>query len=388
VVDLTRAFRDAPAVDVRARTARAGASITYRELNAAAAAHHLRLPPDPSSGQFCTIGGMVATNAAGAHSVKYGAMRSWVRSLEFVTADGEIGRASLKDGPDAARTAAVRRFGDVELWLREHRTAIERSSARTRKNSAGYRFSAPAADDRVLQLLVGSEGTLAFITAVEVRLAPLPNSRSTLLVTLNSLDDVGPAVRALVPLEPSALEMLDRTYLDFARASGSRVASGTEALLLVEFEGDARAGERAVRGIAATTSVAEDPAAIGKLWELRHLASPILAGLPDHLRSLQVIEDGCVPLDWLGEYIAGLRGIAKQCGFEIVIFGHAGDGHIHANVLVDSGDADLAERLDRCLRAASELQIALGGTTSGEHGDGRLRAPFVEPLFGSTYLDA
>lgn len=372
VVDLTHGFRAAPNIDAAAGTARVGASITWRELNGAAAAFGLRLPPDPSSGNFCTIGGMVATNAAGAHSVKYGAMRRWVRSLDFVSVDDQY---------------QPRLDRDVAPWLRQRQLVLENAPPKTRKNSAGYRLANYPDNDWVKHLLIGSEGTLAFITDVEVALAPLPASLSTLLVTLTSLDDVAPAVRALAPLAPSALEMLDRTYLDFARATGSRVPSGTEALLLVEFEGDAREGEGAVQGIAATTVVAEDPGAIGKLWELRHLASPILAGLPDHLRSLQVVEDGCVPLDRLGEYIGALRRIAAACGFQIVIFGHAGDGHVHANVLVDVSDADLAPRLERCLQETSAIQIALGGTTTGEHGDGRLRAPFLEALYGATYVE-
>jgi FAD/FMN-containing dehydrogenase len=387
VVDLTRGFRSPPVIDAEAGTARAGASITYRELNDAAAAHGLRLPPDPSSGNFCTIGGMVATNAAGARTVKYGAMRSWVRSVEFVSAEGEVGVAGTR-APGHRGTEVERRLeAGVAPWLRQHQLTLENAGPKTRKNSAGYLLANYPDDDWVKHLLIGSEGTLAFITDVEVSLAPLPASLSTLLVTLRSLDDVAPAVRALAPLAPSALELLDKTYLDFARATGSRVPSGTEALLLVEFEGDAREGERTVQGIAATTVVADDPAAVARLWELRHLASPILAGLPDHMRSLQVVEDGCVPLDRLGEYITALRRGADECGFQIVIFGHAGDGHVHANVLANTSDADLAERLERCLGEVSATQIALGGTTAGEHGDGRLRAPFVESLYGAAYME-
>ena len=388
VVDLTFGFRSAPVINAEARTARAGASITYRELNDAAATSGLRLPPDPSSGNFCTIGGMVATNAAGAHTVKYGAMRSWVRGLRLVCADGEVTETGAPGHRGTGKSAVEQRLErDVAPWLRQHQLPLENAPPKTRKNSAGYLLANYPDNDWVKHLLIGSEGTLAFITEVEVALAPLPASRSTLLVTLASLDDVAPAVRALSPLAPSALELLDRTYLDFVRVTGSRVPSGTEALLLVEFEGDARSGERAVQGIAATTAVADDPAAVNRLWELRHLASPILAGLPDHLRSLQVVEDGCVPLEQLGACIKGLRRIAAACGFQVVIFGHAGDANVHANMLVDVHAADLADRLERCLREVSAVQIALGGTTTGEHGDGRLRAPFLEALYGATYLE-
>jgi FAD/FMN-containing dehydrogenase len=383
VVDLTQGFRNAPVVDASAGTARCGASITYQALNAAAAAYGLRLPPDPSSGAFCTIGGMVATNAAGSHSVKYGAMRGWVRQLEFVTADGDCGRT---DGP-TRRTAAEERFlRDVAPALRERSAALAAAVPHTTKNSAGYALDLFAAGGRTADLLTGSEGTLAFITAVEVSLAPLPADRSTLLVTLRSLDDVGPAVLALRPLGPSAVELLDRTYLDFVRGAVQRhLPADTEAVLLVEFEGDGHGALEAVRDFAETTELADDIASVSRLWELRHLASPILASLPNKLRSLQLIEDGCVPVPVLGRYIRALREAATAHGFEVVIFGHAGDGHLHANLLVDASAPDFAARLASCLEAVTGAQLSLGGTPSGEHGDGRLRAPFLTPTFGEEF---
>jgi FAD/FMN-containing dehydrogenase len=390
VVDLTAGFRDAPRVDPGARLAHAGAAVTFRELNGVAAASGLRLPPDPSSGAFCTLGGMVACNAAGAHTLKYGAMREWTEAVEFVTADGEVGRAGRERLPPERWTAAERRLEtDVAPWLRAHQLELERAVPRTRKNSSGYTFVGQGDDAWVRHLLVGSEGTLAFITAVEVRLAPLPDDVSTLLVTLRALDDISPAIERLRPFTPSACELLDRTYLDFVRAAAhAPIPAGTEAVLLVEFEHDAHAAADAVRGVASSTVFADDPAAVSKLWEVRHLASPTLAALPDTMRSLQVVEDGCVPPERLGDYIRALRGLGAAHGFQIVIFGHAGDGHVHANLLADVTAPDVADRLAACLAEVSAAQIALGGTLAGEHGDGRLRAPFAEALLGATAMEA
>ena len=386
VVDLSQAFRDPPVIDAAARTARCGASVSCQALNAAAAGYGLRFPPDPSSAAFCTLGGMVATNAAGAHSVKYGAMRRWVRGLEFVTSDGEVGRTGAQTH---RRTAAEERFArDVAPSLREHAAELAAAVPHTTKNSAGYALDAYAASGHTADLLTGSEGTLAFITAVDVALAPLPDERSTLLITLRSLDDVGPAVLALKPLGPSAVELLDRTYLDFVRgAAQRRIPAGTEAVLLVEFESEVSGALDAVRGLAETTELADDLASVSRLWELRHLASPILASLPNNLRSLQLVEDGCVPVPVLGRYIRALREAAAAHGFDIVIFGHAGDGHLHANLLADVTAPDFAERLASCLDAVTGAQLSLGGTPSGEHGDGRLRAPFLVSTFGEGYAE-
>jgi FAD/FMN-containing dehydrogenase len=389
VVDLTRGFAQPPVVDPAAHTARAGAAVTYRALNEAAARHGLFLPPDPASGKFCTLGGMVSTNASGPHSLKYGAMRGWVTGLQFVTADGETGSAEAggEEPPTHVRTAAEERF------YREAAPAIERDALalaaavpHTPKNSSGYDLPGWARSGDLTRLLVGSEGTLVVVTAVEVALAPLPARTSTILVALRSLEDVGPAVLALLPLEPSAVELMDRTYLDFVQASAHRsLPDGTEAVLLAEFEGDGAGAAEALTGIASAIERADDPAAVADLWELRHLASPILTRMPDDTRSLQLVEDGCVPVQRLGAYIASLRDIAGRHGFRIVIFGHAGDGHLHANVIADVRAPDLVQRLAACLDDVTSAQLALGGTPSGEHGDGRLRAPYLARTFGEPY---
>jgi FAD/FMN-containing dehydrogenase len=394
VVDLTRGFAQPPVVDLATHTARAGAAVTYRALNEAAAAQGLFLPPDPASGKFCTLGGMVSTNAAGPHTLKYGAMRRWVTGLQFVTADGEVGSAGTgarghggTDVPGPARTRAEERFlRDAGPAITRDALSLAAAVPHTPKNSSGYDLPGWAHSGDLTQLFVGSEGTLAVVTAVEVALAPLPARTSTVLVALRTLEDVGPAVLALLPLEPSAVELMDRTYLEFVQATSHRaLPKGTEAVLLAEFEGDGAGAAEALAGIASAIERADDPAAVADLWELRHLASPILTRMPDDTRSLQLVEDGCVPVQRLGAYIASLRDIAGRHGFRIVIFGHAGDGHLHANVIADVRAPDLVQHLAACLDDVTSAQLGLGGTPSGEHGDGRLRAPYLARTFGEPY---
>ena len=389
VVDLTRGFARPPIVNAPAHAAIAGAAVPYGVLNEAAAPHGLFLPPDPASGKFCTLGGMVGTNAAGPHSLKYGAMCGWVTGLHFVTADGETGRTCV-DGQELqfrGYTAAEERFyRDVAPAIGREALALAAAVPHTSKNSSGYDLPGFARSGELTRLLVGSEGTLALVTDVEVSLAPLPPRTSTVLVTLRSLDDVGAAVLALLPLEPSALELMDRSYLDFVQAGAHRdLPADTQAVLLAEFEGDGAGAAEAVRDLATAIERADDPVAVAGLWELRHLASPILARLPDETRSLQLVEDGCVPVRRLAAYVASLREAAKRHGFRIVIFGHAGDGHLHANVIADTRAPDLVQRLAACLDEVTVVQIALGGTPSGEHGDGRLRAPYLVQTFGEEY---
>jgi FAD/FMN-containing dehydrogenase len=265
---------------------------------------------------------------------------------------------------------------------------------RTSKNSSGYALDAYLASGDVLDLFIGSEGTLGIVTEIEWRLDHIPPCRAGIRVALRSLEDLGPAVVALGPSDPSAIELLDRSFLDLvgaaalaeARLQGSRA----EAVLLVELERENEASlraaiahaEAAVRGLAVSIEVGTSAEATDKLWAIRHAASPILARLPENTRSLQVIEDGCVPVARMGEYVREVRRVADRCGIPAILFGHAGDGHVHVNLLPDVGrvgwEAPVAEVLDTISQTVAEL----GGTLSGEHGDGRLRAAALARVFG------
>jgi len=163
-----------------------------------------------------------------------------------------------------------------------------------------------------------------------------------------------------------------------------------EAVLLVELErSDADALERAVRdaaeavgSIAASVETGLSPASAARLWALRHAASPILAGLPEHRRSLQVVEDGCVPVERTGDYIRAVRQAAASRGIAAVIFGHAGDGHVHVNLLPEVGRPGWEGAVAGLLDEVTAALARLGGTPAGEHGDGRLRAGLLDRIYG------
>jgi len=191
-------------------------------------------------------------------------------------------------------------------------------------------------------------------------------------------------------LNPSAVELLDRTLLDLVREAGAALPDGLEGLLLIEFERETQAAARgvvgdAVRGLRASTAhvaTAVDRASLEALWAVRRMASPALARLPENRRSLQVVEDGCVPLERLADYIAGIRAAAQGRGVPVAIFGHAGDGHVHVNALPDLTVGGWRDALAALYAEAAELLLRLGGTPSGEHGVGRLRAGLLERVYG------
>ncbi len=378
IVDLSSGFHwTAP--DWAGRTIWAGASVTWAEVNDAARPFGLRLPPDPSSGAFATAGGMVATNAAGPRSVRCGSVRAWIEAVEVVGADGEARQ--------------VRRGGGAGPWQMtpDTRHLVHERFPRTRKNSAGYALDRYADSAAELDLLVGSEGTLAFVTAVEWRLEPIPTDVAGVALGFGSLAQLAEAVPYLVALNPAAVELLDRTLLDFVRDAGETLPAGLDGLLLVDFERETAAAARgvvgdAVRALRASTSHVEtavDRAGLERLWAVRKLASPALARLPESRRSLQVIEDGCVPLECLGDYVAGIREAAGRRGVPVAIFGHAGDGHVHVNALPDTTRPGWRDALAALFEDAAGLLERLGGTPSGEHGMGRLRAGLAERFYGS-----
>ncbi|PYO96951.1 MAG: hypothetical protein DMD60_08570 [Gemmatimonadetes bacterium] len=388
VVDLSQGFHwTAP--DWARRRLWAGASVTWAELAAAARPFGLRLPPDPSSGAFATSGGMVATNAAGPRSVRCGSVRSWIEAVEVIEADGTARRIIRgARSPKGVPAGPGERFA----LSPEQRHLVAARFPTTRKNSAGYALDRYVDSGDELDLLIGSEGTLVFITAVEWRLEPIPTDVAGAALGFGDLRQLAEAVPYLLALNPSAVELLDRTLLDVVRDAGAPhgLPDGLEGLLLIEFERETQAAARgvvgdAVRGLRASTAhvaTAIDRASLEQLWAVRRLASPALARLPESRRSLQVVEDGCVPLERLADYIAGIRGAAARRGIPVAIFGHAGDGHVHVNALPDLTLAGWRDALVGLYADAAELLLRLGGTPSGEHGVGRLRAGLLERFYG------
>lgn len=379
IVDLSQGFRNLE-IDPMARRARTGASVSWADLSAAAKPHGLRLPPDPSSGAFATCGGMVSTNAAGPRTVRYGSVRPWVEGLEVVGAGGEVLR--MRRGAGRGERYAL---GPDDPPL------ITGHFPRTRKNSSGYALDAFARSGDEVDLFIGAEGTLGIVTAVEWRLDRILPATAGVALGLGDLAVLGEAASYLVTLDPSAVELLDATLLEYVATAGGTVPAGAACLILVEFERETAAAARgavgdAVRGLKHLTVSVEtalDDRELERLWTVRRLASPALARLPESRRSLQVVEDGCVPLAALGRYVAGVRRAAREQDIPVAIFGHAGDGHVHVNALPDLTRPGWPDAVRRLYDTVSGLQQALGGTATGEHGDGRLRAGLLGRFFGA-----
>ncbi|MDB4905400.1 MAG: linked oxidase domain protein [Gemmatimonadetes bacterium] len=387
IVDVSR-WRSIESVDLETRRIRVGPGALRNDVDDAARQSGLRFPVDPSSGRFCTVGGMVACNAAGAHTLAFGSVRRWVHAVECVFGDGSTGR--LERGvPAPDGIPALERFLTT---VAPSLSAVERTDpsvhAGVRKDSSGYGIAAWSDSGDLVDLIVGSEGSLAFITSVELSLIPVAGATASILAAFGSSQAAVPAAIASSHAGAVACELLDRTFLDVARDGGAHVPvpADAESVLLVEVEGSTAAeasarasalGAELARLGAEQVTLALDSDTEVEMWELRHAASPILSRLDPSLRSMQFVEDGAVPPGRLAEYVLGVRQALERQEMRGVIFGHAGDAHVHVNPLVDLSRADWRERVVALLDDVTSLAARLGGTLTGEHGDGRLRTPLL-----------
>jgi FAD/FMN-containing dehydrogenase len=383
-------------VDVPARRITVGPGAIREQVNSAALKKGLRFPVDPSSGKFCTVGGMVATNASGARTLRFGSTRSWVMALDCVFADGSRARIA-KGEPPAGNVPAIARFlMAARPQIVQAKSKIASAHEKVRKDSSGYGLKPYLESDELIDLLVGSEGTLAVIVGVELALTEIAVATSGVLGAFATLDDAVIAAGRAREMGAVACELLDRTFLDVARggesASIEELPPDTEAALIAELEAGSYetariAGERLAEEFRAAhathVSVALSHIEQNEIWELRHAASPILSRLDPSLRSMQFIEDGAVPPEKLGDYVKGVRAALNSRGVRGVIFGHAGDAHVHVNPLVDVSSPDWREKVEGLLEDVVTLTRKLSGTLSGEHGDGRLRAPLLAEVWPS-----
>jgi FAD/FMN-containing dehydrogenase len=332
---------------------------------------------------------MASTNAAGARSLRYGATRPWVMALDCIFDDGS--RATVRRGePPAMEIPAIARF--VRDVLPRLAGAGELDRPGVLKESSGYALAQLARSGEIIDLLVGSEGTLALFAGIELALAELPGATSGLLAAFPSLEAAVDGALLARASGASACELLDRTFLEIATAGGKPlpVAKSSEAVLIAEVEGatrdDAAAAARNLqvafdRVGASSVHVAVTAEDERALWVFRHAASPALTQLHPSLASMQFIEDGAVPPERLPEYVRGVRAALARQEIRGVIFGHAGDANVHVNPLIDLRRSDWRENITGVLDEVTELVASLGGTLTGEHGDGRIRTPLMDRVW-------
>jgi len=326
--------------DNRVVTAQPG--VTNQELQQAVAEHGFFWPPDPTSAAFCTIGGNLAYNSAGPRAVKYGTPRENILGLKAITGKGD------------------------ELITGTYTT----------KGVVGYDLT---------RLIVGSEGTLAVITEATLKLTPLPEDKRVLRAIYDDMHSAAKAVSAIMaqPFTPCALEFIDGTAINMVRDfSKADLPQNAGAMLMIEIDGPTSSLADGVKKIeaAATNSgllsfiQPKTKDEIAELWATRKALSPALRNVAPK----KINEDVVVPVSEIPTLIDSLEQLSQKYEIKIVNFGHAGNGNIHVNLLVDPDDPVQAENADKCLDEVFTTVIELNGTISGEHGVGIAKRDFVD----------
>lgn len=325
-------------------------SVITAEIHKQAEEAGLFYPPDPSSSHVSTIGGNLLENSSGPKGLKYGTTKEYVIGLEVVTPTGEI----------------------------------IRTGGRTVKNVTGYDLT---------RLIVGSEGTLGIVTEAILRLIPKPLARKTLLASFNRLVDSGHAITKILSsgVLPSAMELMDNACI---RAVENYKPSGlpidAEAIVIIEVDGHPAAIEEEIRKCenicrmqgATNVKVARTDAERDDIWKARKMVSPAIT----QMGPTKISEDATVPRSKIPAMMEKLHRIREKYELNLVVFGHAGDGNLHPNIITDKRNLEEMKRVEDAVSDIFEAAVELGGTLSGEHGIGTLKAPYMEMELGKEGL--
>jgi FAD/FMN-containing dehydrogenase len=410
IVDVSRSLREIVSLDTAARQVRVQPGIVLDDLNRALKRHGLFFPVDPSTASRCTIGGMTANNSSGARSIRYGIMADNVAGIDAVLADGTRAHFGPVDA-DAGGANGPERYRDLVARVRaiaaREAAEIEARIPKVQRHVGGYAIQTirPDGPFNMAKLLVGSEGTLAFFTEIDLALQPLPRAKALGVCHFPTFADAMRSTEALVSLDPVAVELVDRTMIElsreiaaFAPIMAKYVRGEPGSLLLVEFAGDepeplARKLDElddtmAALGFPHAVVKLTDPVQQAEMWEVRAAGLNIMTSMRGDFKPVSIIEDCAVPLRHLADYTERINAIFAKHGTTGTFYAHAAVGCLHVRpVLNVKRDDDVGK-----LRAIAEEAFALvreyGGAHSGEHGDGIVRSEFHEEMFGSRIVAA
>jgi len=420
-IDLSRHFRHIADLDPVKRTVRVGAGVVLDELNAVLAPHGLQFAPDVATSSRATLGGMIANNSCGAHSVIYGRTVDHVWSLTCVLSDGSVvtwsrdETARVEGGAGAARSELPERIVETLDRVRnQYREQIEKRYPKILRKNGGYgldRLLTGGAPVNPCTIICGSEGTLCIVVEAVLNLIPLPRHKALLLLQYDELLAALGEVPAILQHGPAAVELTDRMLLAAARrAQGSQgggaransadMLTGDPAGVLVAelYDDDARRlGERldgldramAAAGTATRRTRVTDPAQQAGVWDLRKRGLGLLMSRPGDEQPYGFAEDTAVDPARLRDYIERFGQVLGEHGVrEVSYWAHASVGCLHVRPVLNLKRRDDVERMRRIGDAVSSLVLEFGGAMTAEHGDGIVRSCWLEKMYGPELIQA
>ena len=323
------------------------------------------LSPNPSIGPFCTIGGMIGTNASGTHSLKYGSIIDNLIEVKIVNSSGNIEKL-----PDSQHAKKI--IGMIPDYI--HKTYPKVS-----KNSCGYRIDRIFAKNDLHKIIAGSEGTLGIIVSAKIRTYQKPRKILLYVILYKTLLDAVKDVSSINELKPSAVEIIDNNIVKHIRI---KTPSQSACLLFVEFDDNIKQNKKHIHDVILGKIIRIESNAdkIAELWSFRNSA------LAYSLRSISknetmptLIEDATVPVRRLGLLVKILEIISKKYDIRMIVYGHAGNGNLHIRPILKKKDKQLIRKI--ALEFFTGV-IEIGGSITGEHGDGLARSEFVELQYG------
>ena len=411
VMDFSKSMRDVLEVNAEEGWVRVQPGIVLDELDLHLRPYGLQFAPDPSTSNRGNVGGALGNNSCGAHSVLWGKTVDNVLELKTVLSDGS--RATLGPVEGDALQAKLRAEGleaDIYRGLlsigHSVRDEVEARYPRILRRVSGYNLD-ELGDDNGLDMarfVVGSEGTLVTITEAKLRLVPRPAHTGLAVLHFDELIESMEATVATLEEGPAAVELVDsmilrqaRTNLEYSRLMGF-VQGDPEAILIVEMQGESEsevqgrldALERRMTkgGLGYAVSRLVEPAEQASVWAVRKAGLGLMMNVQGAARPLPFVEDTAVAPEALSEYVRRFDEIVREHGTTAGYYGHASVGCLHIRPLVD---LKLQEGVDRMVSIAdrvSDLVLEYGGSLSGEHGDGLVRSPWLEKMFGPAVYDA
>jgi FAD/FMN-containing dehydrogenase/Fe-S oxidoreductase len=410
VVDFSRYMNHILELDIQGASVSVQPGVVLDELNAALAKYGLFFAPDPATGNRATIGGMVGNNSSGSRSIVYGMTSDHVLETKVLLADGvtldlnELSAEQYNRVTGSGRQAQI--FSDFRQIIEQNTEEIRRRFPNVPRRVQGYNLRHFTETDRwnLSRLITGSEGTLGLVLRARLKLLPIPPHKSLCTVHFAELLEALRAVAPILQHGPSAVEIIDGQMLSQARQRPDTaplcnfVCGKPGAVLIIEFFGDSQQQtEQKARALAAELESKKLgyawPVITGQVqqtavWQLRKKGLALMVDAAGKRKPAAFIEDACVPIEILPEYIERILNFCRGRGVPVSMYAHASVGTIHVRPCLNLKEQTDIENLKSIAEFAFELVCQYGGALSGEHGDGRSRSPFLERYFGSQLYDA
>jgi FAD/FMN-containing dehydrogenase/Fe-S oxidoreductase len=409
ILDVSKHLTKVLELNLKEGWVRVEPGVVCGELNALLKPHGVHFAPDPATENRANIGGMIANNAAGMRSVRYGMTIDHVLELDLVLATGEVLHLTPLDAMQMnAKCDLPGREGDIYRGVRD---LVERNAGEIRqrypkviRRSGGYALDAlvDANPWNLSKLICGSEGTLGVILDAKLRLAPLPIYSAVCLAHFDTLDACLRAAAPIVAEGPSAVELIDGVILRQARVHPltrdicSMIQGEPAAVLVIEVQGDGSEDvaihiQRIADGLTGRAYVAPvqtEPRAIQAVWQLRASALGLMTTVEGSKKPVPYIEDAAVPPEVLADYVTEVLAVCSKHDQPVSMFGHASVGLMHIRPLHDLHQAEDVARMKKIQEEVFPLVRKYGGSWSGEHGDGIVRGGFNRRFFGDQLYEA